>query len=78
MLTITRNPTVEVDLYTAKGKLKLRLSIRTTLICTGMFRAEVPSGASTGIYEAVELRDKGNDYMGKGQLAPLLQCRHIC
>lgn len=44
------NPTVEVDLYTEKG----------------MYRAEVPSGASTGVYEAVELRDKGKDYMGKG------------
>lgn len=47
------NPTVEVDLTTEKG----------------MFRAAVPSGASTGIYEAVELRDKkGNDYHGKGVL----------
>jgi len=44
------NPTVEVDLTTAKG----------------CFRAAVPSGASTGIYEAVELRDKGDAYMGKG------------
>jgi hypothetical protein len=35
------NPTVECDVYTYKG----------------MFRAAVPSGASTGIYEAVELRD---------------------
>ena len=32
----------------------------------GMFRAMVPSGASTGIYEAVELRDGGNAWMGKG------------
>ncbi|ORX35493.1 putative phosphopyruvate hydratase [Kockovaella imperatae] len=46
------NPTVEVDLHTAKG----------------LFRAEVPSGASTGIYEAHELRDKGSDFMGKGVL----------
>ncbi|AAW42072.1 phosphopyruvate hydratase, putative [Cryptococcus deneoformans JEC21] len=46
------NPTVEVDLYTEKG----------------LFRAEVPSGASTGAHEAVELRDKGSDYMGKGVL----------
>lgn len=47
------NPTVEVDLYTAKGH----------------FRAAVPSGASTGIYEALELRDgdKGR-YLGKGVL----------
>ncbi|GFN91708.1 alpha-enolase [Plakobranchus ocellatus] len=44
------NPTVEVDLTTEHG----------------MFRAAVPSGASTGIYEAVELRDGGKDYMGKG------------
>lgn len=32
----------------------------------GMFRAGVPSGASTGVYEALELRDGGKDYMGKG------------
>ena len=37
------NPTVEVDLTTDLG----------------VFRAAVPSGASTGIYEALELRDKG-------------------
>lgn len=45
------NPTVEVDLYTAKG----------------MYRAAVPSGASTGVHEALELRDgeKGR-YVGKG------------
>lgn len=46
------NPTVEVDLVTAKG----------------LFRAAVPSGASTGVHEAVELRDGGNAYMGKGVL----------
>jgi len=45
------NPTVEVDLTTAKGT----------------FRAAVPSGASTGIHEALELRDKEADnYHGKG------------
>uniref|UniRef100_A0A674NN13 phosphopyruvate hydratase n=1 Tax=Takifugu rubripes TaxID=31033 RepID=A0A674NN13_TAKRU len=45
------NPTVEVDLYTKKG----------------LFRAAVPSGASTGIYEALELRDNDKTrYMGKG------------
>ena len=31
----------------------------------GTFRAAVPSGASTGIYEALELRDKGDTYHGK-------------
>jgi enolase len=44
------NPTVEVDVRTAAG----------------LFRAAVPSGASTGAYEALELRDGGKDYMGKG------------
>lgn len=46
------NPTVEVDITTTDG----------------MFRASVPSGASTGIYEAVELRDGGSRYLGKGCL----------
>lgn len=48
------NPTVEVDVYTDRGH---------------MGRAAVPSGASTGIHEAVELRD-GDDkvYLGKGVL----------
>ena len=32
----------------------------------GMFRASVPSGASTGAYEAYELRDGGDRYLGKG------------
>lgn len=34
----------------------------------GLFRASVPSGASTGAYEAVELRDGGDRYLGKGVL----------
>jgi len=45
------NPTVEVDVITENGSFG---------------RAAVPSGASTGEHEAVELRDGGNDYMGKG------------
>jgi enolase len=45
------NPTVEVDLVTEKGT----------------FRAAVPSGASTGIYEALEMRDQvKSDWLGKG------------
>lgn len=44
------NPTVEVDVTTEKG----------------LFRAAVPSGASTGIYEALEMRDKEKGYHGKG------------
>jgi len=45
------NPTVEVDLHTPKG----------------LFRAAVPSGASTGIHEALELRDKdATKYLGNG------------
>ena len=45
------NPTVEVDVITENGV---------------MGRAAVPSGASTGEHEAVELRDGGDAYMGKG------------
>lgn len=38
------------------------------LLYTGLFRAAVPSGASTGIYEALELRDNDKTrYMGKGK-----------
>ena len=48
------NPTIEVDVLTDEGALG---------------RAAVPSGASTGIHEAVELRDgDSKKYMGKGVL----------
>lgn len=45
------NPTVEVEIITDEGVLG---------------RAAVPSGASTGVHEAVELRDGGEEWMGKG------------
>ena len=45
------NPTVEVEVYTAAG---------------GFGRAIVPSGASTGADDAIELRDGDDRYMGKG------------
>ncbi|MBB4120442.1 phosphopyruvate hydratase [Martelella radicis] len=45
------NPTVEVDVYLEDGTIG---------------RAAVPSGASTGAHEAVELRDGGERYLGKG------------
>ena len=47
------NPTIEVDVTTENGIVG---------------RAAVPSGASTGEHEAVELRDGGKDYLGKGVL----------
>ena len=47
------NPTVEVDVYLEDGS---------------MGRAAVPSGASTGEREALEMRDGGNRFMGKGVL----------
>jgi enolase len=47
------NPTIEVEVHLEGG---------------AMGRAIVPSGASTGEHEAVELRDGGNRYMGKGVL----------
>jgi enolase 1/2/3 len=45
------NPTVEVDVFLEDGSFG---------------RAAVPSGASTGAHEAVELRDGGDRYLGKG------------
>jgi len=47
------NPTVECDIITENGILG---------------RAAIPSGASTGKFEAIELRDEGDKYMGKGVL----------
>ena len=45
------NPTVEVEIILDSGAIG---------------RAAVPSGASTGEHEAVELRDGGSRYLGKG------------
>ena len=56
------NPTVEVDVMTENGFLG---------------RAAVPSGASTGEYEAVELRDGGKNYMGKGVLKAVANVNDI-
>ena len=47
------NPTVEAEVE---------------LGCGAVGRASVPSGASTGTFEAVELRDQGSRYLGKGVL----------
>ncbi|KAI8643389.1 enolase [Parasitella parasitica] len=56
------NPTVEVEVTTPKG----------------VFRAAVPSGASTGIHEAVELRDGDKSaYMGKGVLKAVANVNNI-
>ncbi|MBI5554096.1 MAG: phosphopyruvate hydratase, partial [Candidatus Diapherotrites archaeon] len=44
------NPTVEAEVWTAKG----------------CFSAIVPSGASTGTHEAIELRDNGKEFLGRG------------
>ena len=56
------NPTVEVDIITDDGVLG---------------RSAVPSGASTGEHEAVELRDGGKDYMGKGVLSAVSNVNNI-
>ena len=56
------NPTVVVDILTDKGVLG---------------RAAVPSGASTGEHEAVELRDGGRNYMGKGVLKAVSNVNNI-
>ncbi len=57
------NPTVEVDVFLTDG---------------GFGRAAVPSGASTGAYEAVELRDQDNGrYLGKGVKTAVTNIEHI-
>ena len=56
------NPTVEVEVVLDSG-------------ATG--RAIVPSGASTGEYEAVELRDGGSRYLGKGVLRAVENVNNI-
>ena len=57
------NPTVEVEVLTTDGEVG---------------RAAVPSGASTGMHEAVELRDKDeNRYMGKGVLTAVQNVNEI-
>lgn len=55
------NPTVEAEVITDGGS----------------FRAICPSGASTGIYEAHELRDGGDAYMGKGVSIAVKNIRDI-
>ena len=45
-----------------------RAQVDLTTDAGGTFVASVPSGASTGAYEAYELRDGGSRYMGKGVL----------
>jgi len=56
------NPTVEVEVTTEKG----------------VFRAAVPSGASTGIYEALELRDGDKTrYLGKGVLKAIANVKNV-
>ncbi len=57
------NPTVEVDVYTTSGIVG---------------RAAVPSGASTGVHEAVELRDEDKSvYLGKGVLKAVQNVNNI-
>nr|WP_185970865.1 phosphopyruvate hydratase [Alkalicoccobacillus porphyridii] len=56
------NPTVEVEVYLESGE---------------WGRALVPSGASTGEYEAVELRDGGDRFMGKGVLQAVANVNDI-
>jgi enolase len=56
------NPTVEVDVLLSDGSIG---------------RAAVPSGASTGSYEAVELRDGGSRYLGKGVVKAVVNVNTI-
>jgi len=55
------NPTVEADVFTTGG----------------LSRASVPSGASTGKYEACELRDGGRRYLGQGVLKAVSNVNNV-
>src|SRR3989344_4270492 len=55
------NPTVEVDLKTEDG----------------VFRSAVPSGASTGVHEALELRDGEKRYQGKGVMKAVQNINNV-
>jgi enolase len=61
ILDSRKNPTVEVSLVTEKG----------------LFKAAVPSGASTGKNEAIELRDGGKRFKGKGVLKAVANINNI-
>ena len=56
------NPTIEVDVFTESG---------------AMGRAAVPSGASTGEHEAVELRDGAPEFLGKGVLKAVENVKEV-
>ncbi len=55
------NPTIEVEVYTENG----------------LSRAGVPSGASTGVHEAIELRDNDSRFHGKGVLKAVKNVNEI-
>ena len=57
------NPTVEVDVILQNGSFG---------------RASVPSGASTGSYEAVEIRDSGKRFSGKGVMKAGKNINNFC
>lgn len=61
------HPTVQVDLTTDRGKRAPTIAKLGSYTDAGTFRAIVPSGASTGANEAIELRDGDNSaYGGQG------------
>lgn len=84
------NPTVEVDVTTELGNalhhghaliplpVLANVISYNSLIFVGLFRAAVPSGASTGIYEALELRDNDkSQYHGKSVLKAISNVNDI-
>jgi enolase len=57
------NPTIEVDVITDNGSFR---------------KSSSPSGASTGEHEAVELRDGGKAFLGKGVLNAVKNVNYYC
>ena len=63
------------QIYDSRGNPTVEVEVLTNNNIIG--RAAVPSGASTGKHEAVELRDGGKDYMGKGVLRAIKNVNDI-
>lgn len=66
------NPTVEAEVIVNKSDAEGKIFIGNSILG----RAAVPSGASTGRFEAVELRDKGKAYLGQGVTKAVSHINH--